>query len=248
MTMNLSIYNLINKLEDILKIEEIRKEKEKTKDINIINENNEKNNNIEDIIDSYDLTFVIKNSNDVDIELKPNGSKIKVDMDNLKEFILLCKEKRIKEFNNQIEFLRKGFNSVISSDILQVLNWSQLEEMVCGKNKLDIEDFKNNTTYEGFDINDETIKWFWEWFEETDEKYRIMYLKFVSGRSRLPKSDLGFKYRHIISKALQYDNNSFPKSTTCFFKLNLPLYDSKEILVEKMKYAIINCLEIDTDQ
>ena len=184
-------YNLINKLEDILKIEEIRKEKEKTKDINIIKENNEKNNNIEDIIDSYDLTFVIKNSNDVDIELKPNGSKIKVDMDNLKEFIFLCKEKRIKEFNNQIEFLRKGFNSVISYDILQVLNWSQLEEMVCGKNKLDIEDFKNNTTYEGFDINDETIKWFWEWFEETDEKYRIMYLKFVSGRSRCQNLILG---------------------------------------------------------
>ena len=242
-------YDLITKLEDILKMADNKKEKEKEddKNVNKIIEDNIKDNDLDNIIESYDLTFVIKNSNDVEIELKPNGNNIKVDKDNLKEYIELCKEKRIKEFNNQIEYLKKGFNSVISYDILQLLNWSQLEEMVCGKNILDIDDFKKNTTYEGFNNNDNIINWFWEWFEGTEEKYRIMYLKFVSGRSRLQKSDLGFRYRHIISKALQYEKNSFPKSTTCFFKLNLPLYDSKEIFVEKMKYAIINCSEIDTD-
>ena len=242
-------YDLITKLEDILKMADNKKEKEKEddKNVNKIIEDNIKDNDLDNIIESYDLTFVIKNSNDVEIELKPNGNNIKVDKDNLKEYIELCKEKRIKEFNNQIEYIKKGFNSVISYDILQLLNWSQLEEMVCGKNILDIDDFKKNTTYEGFNNNDNIINWFWEWFEGTEEKYRIMYLKFVSGRSRLQKSDLGFRYRHIISKALQYEKNSFPKSTTCFFKLNLPLYDSKEIFVEKMKYAIINCSEIDTD-
>jgi len=223
-TIDFYFYNLINNLEDILK----------TKD--------------KKILENYDLNFVIKNSNDSDIKLKPNGSIIKVDLDNLKEYIDLSKEKRIKEFKNQIEFIKKGFYSVISIDILQVLNWTQLEEMVCGKNKFDIEDFKNHTKYEGFDYNDINIKWFWEWFEETDEKDRIKYLKFVSGRSRLPKSDLGFKYRHTISKAFNVNKNSYPKSTTCFFKLNLPEYDSKEIFVEKMKYAILYCIEIDTDQ
>ena len=120
--------------------------------------------------------------------------------------------------------------------------------MVCGINELNIDEFKANTTYEGFDQGDINIKWFWEWFESTTENERIKYLKFVSGRSRLPKSENIIKYRHIISKAVHDEKNGFPKSMTCFFKLNLPQYDSKEMLVKKMKYAIIYCYEIDTDQ
>ena len=199
-------------------------------------------------LDSMDLYFSIKNSNESDIELKPNGRNIKVNLSNLKEFIELSKEKRINEFKNQMEFLKKGFYSVISIDILQVLNWTQLEELVCGINKLDINDFKEHTEYEGFEPQDDNIKWFWEWFGETSEINRIKYLKFVSGRSRLPKTGLGFKYKHLISRSFGGNKNSFPKAATCFFKLNLPIYDNKEILVEKITYAIINCAEIDTDQ
>ena len=36
--------------------------------------------------------------------------------------------------------------------------WTQFEEMVCGKNKLDIKDFKNNTEYHGYNNDDEMIK------------------------------------------------------------------------------------------
>ena len=214
-------YSLINNLESLPKVEDL---------------------------EQFDLNFVINNSNGNEIELKPNGSMIKLNSNNLKEFIKLAKDKRVNEFKNQIEFLKKGFYSVISYDYLQVLNWRQLEEMVCGKNEFDIQDFKNHTKYEGYNEGDTIIRWFWEWFEETDENDRFKYLKFVSGRSRLPKSDLGFRYSHIICKSIGDKENSYPKSTTCFFKLNLPHYDSKEKLVEKIKYSILNCIEIDTDQ
>ena len=222
-------YNYINKLEYIYYIKNIRKKQEE--------------------FEYYgELFFVIKNSNNIDIELKYNGSKIKVALDNLKEYIELCKSLRIKEFQNSLEYLKKGFYSVISYDILQVLTWQQLDEMICGENKLDIDKFKAHTEYEGYNKNDNNIIWFWEWLEAANQKEKIKYLKFVSGRSRLPKSENGFKYKHIISKAVYSEKNGFPKSMTCFFKLNLPEYDSKEILFEKMKYAIIYCYEIDTDQ
>ena len=46
---------------------------------------------------------------------------------------------RTSEFETQIEFIKKGFNSVIPSSIIQLLFWRQLiEEMVCGKATLDI--------------------------------------------------------------------------------------------------------------
>ena len=222
-------YTYISKLEYISKIKNIK----------------EKENQFE----SFDeLFFVIKNSNNIDIELKPNGSKIQVTLDNLKEYIDLSKSERIKEFHNSLEYLKKGFYSIINFDILQVLTWQQIEELVCGVNDLNIDEFKEHTEYEGYNNNDQNIKWFWEWLQSADKKEKIKYLKFVSGRSRLPKSGTGFKYRHVISKANYAGKNVFPKSMTCFFKLNLPEYDKKEILVEKMKYAIMYCYEIDTDQ
>ena len=200
-------------------------------------------------LDEYqELYFIIKNSNDVDIELKPDGRNIKVNCDNLNEYIELSKQERIKEFKNSLEFLKKGFYSVIPYDILQVLTWPQLEEMICGENKINIYEFMTNTTYEGYSGNDKIIKWFWEWFESTNDEERIKYLKFVSGRTRLPKSGNIINYKHIISKAVHAQKNEFPKSMTCFFKLNLPEYDTKEQLIEKMKYAIIYCYEIDNDQ
>jgi hypothetical protein len=147
-----------------------------------------------------------------------------------------------------LDYLKKGFYSVVPYDILQVLTWQQLEEKVCGTNELNIKEFKANTVYEGFNEDDDNIKWFWKWFESTSENERIKYLKFVSGRSRLPKIGNGTKYTHTISKAINAAKDEFPKSMTCFFKLNLPKYDKEEEFVEKMKYAIIYCYEIDTDQ
>jgi hypothetical protein len=214
------------------------------KELENYEENKKKDENFEEL---YKLNFIIKNSNEDDIELKPNGDKIKVTYDNLKDYIYFSKKLRINEFIEQIEFIKKGFNSVIPSSIFQVLNWRQLEEMVCGKNKLDVKDFKKHTEYDGFNENDNIIKWFWEWLEECDDHQQSLYLKFVSGRTRLPK-EKNFSYRHIIAKN-DYNNNneSLPHSATCFFTLKLPSYKDKETLKKKIEYSILNCDEIDGD-
>ena len=194
------------------------------------------------LINKYDLNFVIKNSNKKDIELKEKGEKIKVNLDNLEEYINLSKSKRINEIQNQIEFIKNSIYSVIDKNILQILNYEKLEEMVCGKNVLDIKDFKEHTIYQGYKGDEEIIKWFWEWFEKSKEETRFKYLKFVSGRTRLQKTGFGFEYEHKIIKVS--NNNSFPKSSTCFFSLKLPNYNSQKIFIEKMNYAIENCSDI----
>ena len=86
------------------------------------------------------------------------------------------------------------------------------------------------------------IKWFWEWLENTKEEEQFKYLKFVSGRTRLPQSGFGFEYIHIISKIA--NENQLPKAATCFFTLKLPNYNSKDILIEKIKCAIENCSDL----
>ena len=248
-----TFYSLINNLEKELKIE--CEESEKEEKDNITNSLDNNNNNKEDEIieekkhnfqEMYNLNFVIKNSNETDIELKPEGEKILVTLDNLKEYIDLSKKMRTTEFLSQMEFIKKGFYSVIPSSIFQHLYWRQLEELVCGKSNLDIKSFKKNTKYEGFNEKDEVIEWFWNWLSKCDEHEQSLYLKFVSGRSRLPK-DKNFKYNHIIAKNDYHSHDSFPNSSTCFFTLKLPVYKDKETLEKKMNYAIQNCDEIDAD-
>ena len=149
---------------------------------------------------------------------------------------------RIGEINTQIEYIKRGLFSAIKKNIIQILTWNQLEEMVCGKINLDIDDFKKHTVYRGYNGNEQIIKWFWDWLTNAKEEEKFKYLKFVSGRTRLPKSGIGYSYTHTITQVSI--NNKFPRSSTCFFTLKLPNYDSQEEFIEKMKYSIENCSDI----
>lgn len=56
--------------------------------------------------------------------------------------------------------------------------------------------------------------------------------------------------RHLLYKGtfiLFQGANCLPTSQTCFFQLRLPNYPSKELLAEKLRYAIFNCRSIDMD-
>ena len=68
------------------------------------------------------------------------------------------------------------------------------------------------------------------------EEDKFKYLKFVSGRSRLPK----LNYTHSITVINFKDKNQLPVAHTCSSALDLPNYESKKILCEKMQYAIEN--------
>ena len=118
--------------------------------------------------------------------------------------------------------------------------------MVCGKNKLDIKALKENTKYDGFSKDDDVIKWFWDWLRKCSDHEQSLYLKFVSGRTRLPK-DKNFSYRHVIQKNNYNGSEAFPNAATCFFTLKLPVYKNKETLEKKLNYSILNCDEIDAD-
>ena len=161
---------------------------------------------------------------------------VKLESTKLK-YIELAKSMRIGEINNQIKFILNGINSGIEKNMLQILDWKQLEEMVCGEDIFNLEDFKKITKC---DNEEEVIQWFWEWLKSCKEEDKFKYLKFVSGRSRFPKSGL----KHTIRVMDNQNKLQLPIVHTCSSELDLPKYESKEILFEKMKYAIENITNI----
>jgi len=41
--------------------------------------------------------------------------------------------------------------------------------------------------------------------------------------------------------------DGLPTSQTCFFQLRIPPYSSRELLADRLRYAIHNCRSIDMD-
>ena len=79
-----------------------------------------------------------------------------------------------------------------------------------------------------------------------------MFLRFVSGRSRLPRaqSSSGSQEQciHIIKSEVpsQRSPDSYlPKAHTCFFQLELPAYSCAQVCRQRLLYAISNCQEVD---
>ena len=92
------------------------------------------------------------------------------------------------------------------------------------------------------------IKNFWKAMSNFTNEERMLYLKFVWGRSRLPLSAEGFDSKHKIARDYSNNpNNHLPLSHTCFFTIDIPSYSTYEILYNKILYAIRFCNEIDTD-
>ena len=77
--------------------------------------------------------------------------------------------------------------------------------------------------------------------------HHSLFLRFVWGRTRLPRSIADFRGRDFVLQILDKYNppdNFLPESYTCFFLLKMPRYTGKAVLREKLKYAIHFCKAI----
>lgn len=64
---------------------------------------------------------------------------------------------------------------------------------------------------------------------------------------RLPLALIPWPLRPQVLDKYNPPDHFLPESYTCFFLLKLPRYSCKQVLEEKLKYAIHFCKSIDTD-
>jgi ubiquitin-protein ligase E3 C len=105
----------------------------------------------------------------------------------------------------------------------------------------------------GFHPSQPIIHWLWEVVDEMDPTQQRKFLKFMTSCSRQPL--LGFaslvpapciqqtrlredNTGNDISEETSFGNIRLPTSSTCMNLLKLPKYTSKEMLREKLIYAI----------
>eukprot|EP01017_Pseudomicrothorax_dubius_P006610 TRINITY_DN11923_c0_g1_i3.p1 TRINITY_DN11923_c0_g1~~TRINITY_DN11923_c0_g1_i3.p1 ORF type:complete len:524 (+),score=146.30 TRINITY_DN11923_c0_g1_i3:65-1636(+) len=195
--------------------------------------------------DCFDYCFVTNLSDGSEYVLVPNGKEIRVTFENRREFIALTTEARINESRIQMEYIRKGFYSIIPNGAAALLTWQELETNIVGRSEVDVEFLKMNSRPNG--DSEEVYEFLWKALKEFTTEERVMYLKFVWGRSRLPLTSDDFSTKHEISFIDSDNETKLPIAHTCFFGIDLPRYKSYSTFVEKLRYAIYNCKEIDAD-
>jgi E3 ubiquitin-protein ligase HUWE1 len=137
--------------------------------------------------------------------------------------------------------------------LVSIFTEQELELLISGLPDIDVDDWKSNTEYTGYTGSSPQIMWFWRAVRSFDKEERAKLLQFATGTSKVPLN--GFKElegmngfsRFNIHK--DYGGSGFganstgstrrlPSAHTCFNQLDLPLYDSYEVLREQLLVAI----------
>ncbi|KAL4227435.1 putative E3 ubiquitin-protein ligase herc1 [Mactra antiquata] len=176
----------------------------------------------------------------------PGGKNIPLNFHNRQDYVNKVFNFKLTEMESQAKLIQEGMSCIIPVPLLSMMTGRSLEQLVCGVEDIDISILQKVVRYRGIDEQNKMVIWFWKVLESFSNEERIQFLRFVSGRTRMPANPADIPQRfQIISSGRGED--SLPTSQTCFFQLRLPNYSSMDILADKLRYAINHCKSIDMD-
>eukprot|EP00796_Vickermania_ingenoplastis_P006670 gene6670-4779_t len=196
----------------------------------------------EDFAEIFDAEFVTRLSDNTLKELLPGGQHIKVTLGRCREYADLLLEARLHEFDLQLHYMREGLLSVVPEMSTLLFTPTDLEQKVCGRLDYKVEDLRKTTIYDSVGPEQRRIQFFWKALEEATALQRRLFLRFVSGRDRLP-----IRLQISALNIAGDPDEMLPQAATCFFTLKLPDYSSLEIMKQKLYYSIENCADMDND-
>jgi hypothetical protein len=200
---------------------------------------------------SPDLVFCVNSLGGRAVELHRNGKVEEVSFETLERFCDEYEQLRLGEMTVAASAIRRGLLTQLPPVMVGLIKWKDLETMVCGNPNVDVDLLKSCTEYSNYTATDRVILWFWEIMAEFSQNDRKAYLRFTWGRNRLPLTKAGFKQRMKISRLsprrAEDTDRALPVSHTCFFSIDIPDYSSKDVMRQKITYAIYNCVAIDGD-
>ncbi|XP_028822113.1 probable E3 ubiquitin-protein ligase HERC1 [Denticeps clupeoides] len=191
-------------------------------------------------------SFIGQSADGKMVPIIPGGNSIPLTFFNRREYVERAIDYRLHEMDRQVAAVREGMSWIVPVPLLSLLTARQLEQSVCGVSEISVDVLKKVVRYREVDDTHNLVQWFWHTLGEFSNDERVLFMRFVSGRSRLPANPADISQRFQIMKVDRpYD--SLPTSQTCFFQLRLPPYSSQSVMAERLRYAINNCRSIDMD-
>lgn len=200
-----------------------------------------------DITDIIEETFSVETDDYGEhkiIDLIENGRNVTVTEKNKQDYVKRIVEYKLQEsVNGQMDNFLQGFHALIPKELISIFDEQELELLISGLPDIDVDDWKNNTSYVNYTSSCKQIGYFWRAVKSFDTEERAKLLQFVTGTSKVPLN--GFKelsgVNGICKFSIHRDYGSIerlPSSHTCFNQLDLPAYTSYEMLRGSLLLAI----------
>jgi E3 ubiquitin-protein ligase HUWE1 len=142
-----------------------------------------------------------------------------------------------------------GFFEIVPQSLVSIFTEQELELLISGLPDIDVDDWKSNTEYTGYNASSPQIMWFWRAVRSFDKEERAKLLQFATGTSKVPLN--GFKELEGMNGFSRFNihkdpggsgaasaGRRLPSAHTCFNQLDLPVYDNYEVLREQLLVAI----------
>ncbi|XP_022625807.1 probable E3 ubiquitin-protein ligase HERC3 isoform X2 [Seriola dumerili] len=194
-----------------------------------------------DVEETFLLNFAITRENYGMTEVKeliPGGESISVDKNNRKEFVEAYLRYVFSDsVSEQYSAFSAGFLKVCGGEILSLFQPSELMAMVVGNNNYNWEEMEKNAVYKGeYTATHPTVRLFWEVFHEFPLEKKKQFLLFLTGSDRIPIH--GMESLRIIIQSTTAEEHYLPVAHTCYNLLDMPRYQTKEILRRRLTQAV----------
>jgi len=196
-------------------------------------------------VDDWDLDFTITEMDDKgkpnQVELKEGGKDVLLSNQNKEEYIKLLIDYYLHSTNEQLEAIKTGLYQFIPVDYLQEFEPEEVEQIVSGSSKIDIEDLKQNSEYTDFTENTQTVKWFWEIVSSLTHEELSQLLHFITGSTKVPIGGFAHLYGSNGPQKFSIHQKKIvglPTAHSCFNRLELCVYKSKEKLKQELLCAV----------
>lgn len=143
----------------------------------------------------------------------------------------------------------EGFEQVMPFDALNLFRSDELQTIFCGDAKLSISrqdlDLYIDISH-GYSKSAPQIGMLFDIIQELNNEDLCNFIMFITGSGRLPIGGLSALNPHLTIAKRTPDGNSSPDTClpsvmTCMNYFKLPAYSTKEIMKEKLMYAIREC-------
>ncbi|XP_047978352.1 E3 ubiquitin-protein ligase UPL4 [Salvia hispanica] len=179
-----------------------------------------------------------------DYALNSESQSKMVNLHNLEEYVTLMVDATVKSgISRQVEAFKLGFDQVFPIKHLRVFTEEELERLLCGEHVLwNSDELLEHIKFDhGYTISSSPIVNLLEIMLEFDLEQQRAFLQFVTGAPRLPNGGLASlnpKLTIVRKHCNKEINADLPSVMTCANYLKLPPYSSKEVMKEKLLYAI----------
>uniref|UniRef100_A0A3P8WZL0 HECT and RLD domain containing E3 ubiquitin protein ligase 3 n=1 Tax=Cynoglossus semilaevis TaxID=244447 RepID=A0A3P8WZL0_CYNSE len=195
----------------------------------------------DDVEETFFLNFAITRENYGMTEVKeliPGGEEISVDKDNRQDFVDAYLSYVFSDsVSEQYSAFSSGFLKVCGGDVLSLFQPSELMAMVVGNTNYNWEEMEKNAVYKGeYTATHPTVRLFWEVFHEFPLEKKKQFLLFLTGSDRIPIH--GMESLRIIIQSTTVGEHYLPVAHTCYNLLDMPRYQSKEILRHRLTQAV----------